>query len=118
MKAPLLVGGGALPGSEVYVLRDSQVRPGGILIASVDGLILGDALRFGRAFCLRRVFAIQFEIWLRVSPVSSFSASFSCKDGDPFSKCHRIRGTKVNTLACLRRVRVKNLQEELFVVES
>jgi len=47
---------------EEYVLRDSQVRPGGILTGSVDGLILGDALRLGRALCLRLVFAIQLDI--------------------------------------------------------
>lgn len=49
------------PDSE-YVLMLSQVLPAGMLIAPVDGRRLGEALRLGRAFCLRLVFAIQFEI--------------------------------------------------------
>ena len=49
------------PDSE-YVLMLSQVLPAGMLIASVDGRRLGEALRLGRALCLRLVFAIQLEI--------------------------------------------------------
>jgi hypothetical protein len=53
----------ALVGSvRVCLLSDSQVLPGGMLRASVDGRMLGEELRLGLAFCLRRVFAIQFEI--------------------------------------------------------
>jgi hypothetical protein len=65
----------------VYLLRDSQVLPAGMLIASVEGRRLGDALRFGRAFCLRLVFAIQLEIWPIESPVSCFKTSFSSSVG-------------------------------------
>lgn len=65
----------------VDVLRDSHVLPAGMLIASVDGRMLGDALRLGLAFCLRRVFAIQLDIWPNESPVSCFKSSFSSSVG-------------------------------------
>lgn len=50
-------------------------------MAAVDGRRLGDAARFGRAFCLRLVLAIQFEIWLLVSPVLFLSSSLSSSVG-------------------------------------
>jgi len=78
-------GAGSFSGGECFHrskgFMDSQFRSEGMLMAAVDGRRLGDAARFGRAFCLRLVLAIQFEIWLLVSPVLFLSSSLSFSVG-------------------------------------
>ena len=78
-----------------YVLRSSHVRPAGMLIAPVEGLMLGEALRFGRALCLRRVFAIQLDIWLMERPVWAFKFSFSSSVGYGWSMCSTIQSFRI-----------------------